>query len=532
MIKKEIDVFYSFLRQNNVRVTKSKVEDFLLSHPDYGSFVAFADLCNELKIEYIALETSVENFTKNNCSSIIQVYDELGLEFIQIDHVNFETCQICYLKKEKKLFYSFEEFKKKWTGYVFYVIPNNLSGEEKYSLKRTYELLSFSKYPILVFSIIPIVGYYLYVFLISPFSPFVSLFLIKCFGFFVCVNLVSHTLGGISQMSETLCKQSAITNCEDVLNSPASKLFGLISLSDIGLIYFGGSLFILILSLSFNMQNKIIFVLFLISISSIPFIIFSLYYQMFKIKKLCPFCLLVIFTLFIECFFVAIFYKKIGYYVFSFKEIGFVCLSFVFVTSLWYVLKNLIVKSKEGINSKYDFLRLKKKPHIFNAFFQNARSYNMEYSENDIILGDVNSTITITTVINTHCALCAQVHERIRKNISAYSNLVKLNIRFTLGLNNEDLTLYLIEIYHLEGAAIFEQALDFWFKTKNYELLKHKYPVDRITAASSDVLLKHISWVYNNLVTATPTIFLNDKKIEKEYVIEDIKWLIHNIISK
>lgn len=90
-------------------------------------------------------------------------------------------------------------------------------------------------------------------------------------------------------------------SCDAVLNSKASKLFGIIKMSDIGIVYFMGGLVLLLFSFyGMTEVQKTLDMTSFLSVCSFPYIIFSLSYQRLKVKKWCPLCLGVLTVLLLE----------------------------------------------------------------------------------------------------------------------------------------------------------------------------------------------------------------------------------------
>jgi uncharacterized membrane protein len=83
-----------------------------------------------------------------------------------------------------------------------------------------------------------------------------------------------------------------------VLSSEASRIFGNINLADVGIIYFTSTL---IYILSTNALTQL-WLLAVVSAVSIIFPAYSIYYQGIKLKKWCPFCMVVQVVLIAEFF--------------------------------------------------------------------------------------------------------------------------------------------------------------------------------------------------------------------------------------
>jgi len=523
--------FYYLMNKLKIPVTKYFVKDFLLSHPAYPSLVSYADLCDKLNVEHVALNLSPDQLIKKDFPVIAQIYDEKKTFFVVIESINKEKNIIRYYHPTKKVISeSIEKFLNKWTKYVFYAVSNKDSGEVNYIKHRTIELLSSVSMPLFFCSVSLLIFFFLYQSKAIFSIRFILLFVFKIIGLFISVNLVTHSIGNSTKLSKMVCTQGKHTSCDDVLNSPASKLFGIISMSDIGIVYFAGSIFSLLLGIFLNVQGSITSLLSLISVFSIPYIIFSVYYQSFLIRKWCPFCISIMSVLLFECIF---FFAYIEYFNFNTLINLNTCfvVSFCFITTicLWSVLKSLLLQTQDA-KYKYDFLRLKKNPHIFNARFNEFNPIEMDFSASDIIIGRTNAKITITSVINTRCGPCALAHRKLKQILTEFPEQVKIVIRFTTGKQNDEETLHLIELYRNKDQKVFSNALDDWFENRDYSLLAKKYPVNKITASSCDLLIKQLEWNNKSRFTTTPTIILENKKIEHEYDIDDIPWLINNLI--
>lgn len=100
-------------------------------------------------------------------------------------------------------------------------------------------------------------------------------FAISCLGIYISYLIVQHELGLNSKVLDKFCSvQNRRTNCDAVLNSKGATIFGLIKLSDVGLVYFSG------LSLTWMMLlfkgSDFTSAILLISTLSIPFTFFDL----------------------------------------------------------------------------------------------------------------------------------------------------------------------------------------------------------------------------------------------------------------
>ena len=325
-----VNSFYYFSRQLNIPVTYHTVKDFLLSHPDYPSLASYADLCEHLKVEHIALDVSMEQLVKKDFPVVAHISGKKNAFFIVIKSIDQGKKKITYFHPNSKTVSEpIETFLKKWTKIVFYALPDEDSGEDNYFRKRIVEILTSFAKPIFIISLLLLLSVFLYQAHALHSTGSVLFLLLKMIGLFVSIHLVSHTLGHDTKISKMVCTQGKYTNCDDVLDSPASKLFGIFSLSDIGLVYFVGSIISILLSIYFNIPETVLSLLSLVAVFSLPYILFSIYYQAFILKTWCLFCLSVISILFMECLYFLFNMVHFDYTIISLTAFFVICFSFV-----------------------------------------------------------------------------------------------------------------------------------------------------------------------------------------------------------
>jgi uncharacterized membrane protein len=124
------------------------------------------------------------------------------------------------------------------------------------------------------------------------------LFITKAVGIAASVFLVLHEFKVHTRLADKICGFSSGVDCDSVLSSEASRIFGNINLADAGIIYFTSTLLYI---LGVNAFNQL-WLLAVVSAVSIVFPVYSIYYQGFRLRKWCPFCLVVQVTLIAEFF--------------------------------------------------------------------------------------------------------------------------------------------------------------------------------------------------------------------------------------
>jgi len=318
-----LQIARKFFKQLGVKISFEKLKKLLLSHPDYPSLSALSDICKELNIDCAAVKTSFEELSNNGFPTIAYMDEGQGGFFVILEDVKHGHIKY-YHNNKGVVKQTIDEFNKYWSKFVFYAVADKDSGEVGYKNILNKEFISKLAFSTLIVSLIAMFGSLFY--FLHPCVSINSLLLlfVKIAGLFISIQLVIHSLGSSTKFTNKVCHLGKNINCEEVLNSPASKLFGIISLSDIGFVYFISGIVSLSLSYFVDTVQSTVTLLLLIAVCSIPFMLFSLFYQAFRIKKWCPLCLSVIIILIIESIFFVVSNRMIDFNDFHLFESSFI----------------------------------------------------------------------------------------------------------------------------------------------------------------------------------------------------------------
>ena len=113
------------------------------------------------------------------------------------------------------------------------------------------------------------------------------LFLLNIVGIYIGHLLAKKQLNFNSRYADKLCSLFSKSDCNNVLDSKAARLWGLISWSEIGLGYFISNMLILLF-----IPQYVVYVA-LLNLCTIPYVFWSIWFQKVKVKQWCPLCLLV-----------------------------------------------------------------------------------------------------------------------------------------------------------------------------------------------------------------------------------------------
>ena len=252
------------------------------------------------------------------------------------------------------------------------------------------------------------------------------------------------------------------------------------SWADAGIIFFSGSL-IFLLGAS---GNNSLWILAIISVLSLPYPVFSIYYQSVKLKKWCPFCLIVQVVLIAEFFLLLTAFKSIQ---FSSIDLLQLFVSFSIPAAIWFTFKAYYNKSGEQSKEHYSFLQFKRNPEIFLHLLQSKGYTEFHENENSLVLGNPNAKLTVTAFLSLYCNPCAGAFNKLKKLLDDCPE-VKVNAIFSVYDDEESKKLIntLYSTYYKKGAEPTIDLLYKWYsmpkqtsKSIHENGLQENYVVDR-----------------------------------------------------
>ena len=236
MYKQSYNILYNYLKSTVVSFNKNKLKQLLASHPESNFLFAMIDSLNEMNIENVALNLDMDSLQSNGFPAIAHT-SEGGGAFIIVENITDEKVYYYNAKKEHRV-KSVNDFAEKWTGVALYAAQNDIQAELERKKRSSGErLLQCRKRFALIIGLIFValgsvsVGWSGFLF---------CLLILSVFGLAVSILLTLHDFGESNRIIHKVCHFNRMTNCNAVLKSSAAKLFGWLSMSDIGLCYFTG----------------------------------------------------------------------------------------------------------------------------------------------------------------------------------------------------------------------------------------------------------------------------------------------------
>lgn len=510
-----------------IRVTETTVKSYLLAHPHYPSLKSVCDALTRWKVENYPLDLELEEIKALEMPFIAHFKAGGGqLVFVE-EIINGQV--VYFLSGNKRIEENFEKFSEKLSGAVVVFEAGKDSGEKEYRQHRQNEILNKSLLPL---GIISLMVWAVFLFVSNTGSAtYQSGYLLwgllatKITGLTASVFLVLHELKVHTPLADKICGFSSKTDCDTVLSSNASKVFGWIKWADAGIIYFTGSL----LYLAGINESYSLWVLAIISALALPYPVFSIYYQTFKSKKWCPFCLIVQGILVAEYILLLPVLLQVNISIIQVLQLG---VSFLIPAAFWLLFKAYRNSLQVQNKLRYSFLGFKRNPEIFRFLLKNNRWMEIPITQDSIVLGNPDAAVTLTAFLSLYCNPCAKAFKQLTGLLENCPE-IKINAIFSVYEDEESGKL-INTIYHVYESKGTEQTVDFLYKwytipKQNRKILYEKEHLPEgfdITKTASE---KNKKLSEENKVAGTPTIFVNGYKYPKQYEYSDIEFYIDEL---
>jgi uncharacterized membrane protein len=514
-------VLQKAIRKFKIKVSDTTIKEVLLAHPYYPTLKCVSDALKKWGVEHYPLKLELDEIK--------------GLEMPFIAHLNVSGGQLVFIEKiennnvvyfgdeKKNQKEIFETFVKKLSGAVIVLDGNKNVGEKEYKQIRQNEILNKTLLPIGVLAILLFAFHNVFINSgganIHGNLIFWGLIITKITGLTASIFLILHEFKVHSPLADKICGFTSKTDCEEVLASNASRVFGWFNWADIGIIYFIGTLIYLLGST----ENSSLGILAIICFLSLSYPVFSIYYQSVELRKWCPFCILVQFVLVAEFFLLTPSFKTIDY---SGIDILRLLISFFIPLSVWLIFKAYIQKLSHSEREHYSFLQFKRNPEIFRFLLTSHGYAGSKEHKNSLILGSPNAPVTLTAFLSLYCNPCARAFKQLKSLIDNCSE-VNLNIIFSV-YSDEDTSKVINSLYYLYAEKGSDATIDFldrWYSLPKES--RESLYVDEKIPEGYDIALQvgneNKLLFDQHQVLGTPTIYLSGYKFPAQYKYTDIE---------
>jgi uncharacterized membrane protein len=533
------NVAAQYTKQLNVPVTTATIKQQLQQNPYYPSLYSLSNVFDKLNIPNQAFEVTENDLAQLQPPFIAYCIGQTtGKDFVLVTNIDNNTVSyIAEGKKSKQL--SKANFLKQWQKLVFAAEATPQSGDKEYAVKLKAEKKAVLKRNGLYAGVVLLLGLLVGDLVMNAGNAFLisaaAITITKLLGVAATILLLLYEVDKTNSFVKNICTAGKLTNCSAVLNSKAGKIFG-ISWAEAGFFYFAATaIFLWLPGMAFTAK---IAWLAIAATAAAPYIVFSIYYQYKVVKQWCPLCLAVQAILLLELIWAIInLWANQNYSLSSMLSsspfpfpLGRIGWAFLLPVVCWYFLRPILLAAKNAPIYNAAYKRLLYNPEIFNGLLQQQPAAPNGWQNLGIDIGNPNAANTIIKVCNPYCGPCAKAHP-VLEEIVKHNTDVKVKVIFTATNAETDRAgkpvKHLLAIAAKNNLQLTEQALDDWYLAdkKDYEAFAKKYPVDNSSPRGrlGGALDLMSNWCTEAEINATPTIFINGRRLPETYSINELK---------
>ena len=517
------DTVAKLLDALNIKFTQSHLKKELLEHPNYPSLISIADVI-DLSYGIASASLKIKTYELLNlqhiaCPYIVYIKSETAKQdvFGVVTKSSATAVELYDPSKKRKEILSSEQFDGIYNGIVLLAEAGSRKEEEGYTKnlaeerqKKRLILFSLSVIPVIV--ILSCIA-----FIITQSAPLNSIYtllftLITLAGSFIGMLLLWYETDSYSPVLKQICNTGAKVSCGAVLNSKASKIFG-VSWSAVGFAYFTGGLLYLI---SNQLSIQALILSSWINVLALPYTAFSIYYQWRISKQWCRLCLIVQALLLLQ-FMIAL---AAGFHTMNslntitpLSLLGLIG-TFTFVLTGAIVLIPALQKAKENKEKTAELQRIKHSPKIFEGLLSKQKRLDHAAHELGIILGNPSATYRVIKVCNPYCGPCAKAHPALEELLHN-NDEVCLQIIFTATNNENDIkkkiVAHLLAIAAQKDEQRTRKALGDWYEStqKSYDAFAIRYPMKEELQEQEPEIERMRQWCDDTKIKFTPTFFIS-----------------------
>lgn len=505
---------FNLVRMNGYNIVKSYIYELLCTHPNFPSLASISETLLLLDVPHHVYELTYSDLIGQNYS-LLHLNTENEGKFVILNYATKDEISYYEFNMNRKIKISKESFLNEWSR-----VALEIDHELEY---KNIKIFNIDRVKAIFVNIVFlfVILFFIMFYNRTGLNVYIYPLIISIIGVITTWFINRHELHIEDKFTESVCKIGKSTDCNAVLSSKASMLFGKISLGEIGISYFLATCFIfLVLPMTVNME-PFLNSLYLIAICSLPYTLFSIFYQKFIIRKWCPFCLMVI--LMMWGMFIVYQFILPDYFYFSFSVFLLLCLIYLISFVLVILICSLWIERNRNRNLKMKFLKIKRNPQIFRAIYGLQKEISMDYSIDDLCFGNLQSNCILTTVISESCQHCKDLTRLLIDMTESGKYDVKWVVRFYVSDNEKKSVFQNVINEYVYNKYRALSLLKSWSYNENKDLTNIN-----IKDVQFRILNSHSVWINNNGLNFVPLIFINNKILPTSYNFNDLPLLLSN----
>ena len=510
------NIFIRFLRCLNVKHTRLFAERLYNEHPHKYNMYGLSDMLSQYGIKSEGYRIEHKEAAIDISTPYISF---VGSDFAVVESINKDNTRFFW--KEKTINVPTNDYLRIWSGVVLIAKPSEKSTEPDYKNHKLKEIFTVT----LKLAAFVCLGFVFLLAFVSNGIRAISsweaiLLFLNLAGAFIGIILVQKHLHINGRYVDKICSLFKQADCNNVLESDASMLFGLISWSEIGLSYFISNILIILLF------PQLLIWMAIVNLCALPYTLWSVWYQGAISKQWCPLCLSTQILLW-SLFATALIGDLIVFPSLSTSQIAttFCVYALPFFAIHFCVL--LIDKEHRIVLVTQEINSIKANEAVFTTLLKQQPYAKISVCNSAILLGQSEADICLTVLTNPHCNPCAKMHKRID---TLLKHKVKVQVQYIFSSFSTQLEVsarYLIAVYQQKSEEERVGIYNEWYQRGklNRELFFNTYPVNMDNPAIDIEMLKHKEWMANSRFHATPTLLVNGYKLPPNYKIDDLQLL-------
>lgn len=459
-------IFEHLLQALHIPFTLPFLQKRLATQP-LNTLSDFSGLLDTYRVANLAARLQPEQLIGVSVPCVAHCQRSTGAAyFVVIEGV--QNGQVSYSDGTKSHQVGLAEFAKEWTGAVLLLAPDAQSGEPNYAQNRKVQQVQLLQRVLAVFGL-GLLG----LMLLSRVAnwPEAVWLLVQGVGLGLCVLLLINEFGKPAAWIGKLCQVGQKTNCQAVLRAPVAKLFGWLSLSEVGFIYFLGNVFSFAFSSELPAKG-------LVAGAVLPLTLWSVYYQGWVAKVWCMLCLGVMAVLWLS-FLVSFPFGGIpfgGISSLPFSQLGVLVGSWLVAAGVWFLVRPFVVNTQQKTGVEQELGRWRYNSSLFLSSLRGQSPTSLVPLLNEDQIGSLDAPVVLTMVSNPHCNPCKEAYRELTTWQSYFCDELQLRIR------------------HINSG-------------------EERYRT-------------HDEWANQVAIEYTPTLFINGRKLPEPYSVNDIRYHI------
>jgi|GEM_PF-1101222 len=425
-------------------VATETILEVIRNTDEYPKITSLSKALKVWKVDNMIVKLEPENLDEIPLPAIAFMHNASNNKgdgyYVMISEINNE--QITYLDTEKGYITEIKDaFCSKWSGITLLISVTATSGDVNYKKNKKKRFVKKIKKSFIYSSLGILLITILFFGANKEYLPnlWIPIFSIKILGTIICIILLKYTLGNDSTLIDLVCnlnkKTQTNSDCTaNILDSPVSKIYGIISVSEVGLLYFIGGIFTIILGLFSNNISATLAILGVLNLLALPYTFFSIYYQAKVLKKWCKLCVSIQIILWLESILFFYFWKN---YTVSFGFLNFATTLFglLLPALIWVLLRSGVGLLDKISALKEEILILHNNPAFFESEVKKGRFISQKSLESEVIIGSPKSEHIFTVITNPFCSACRASQNKLEELINKLGDNIKMVIHFAKETN-------------------------------------------------------------------------------------------------